>query len=322
MGSSILAIPRVNSKLATLNKFHFLKRNEIDDHRWNEVISQSFNSLPYAFAWYLDAVAEHWDALVLNDYEAVMPLVWLRKLGVKCIYQPYYCQQLGLFSAQPQAMGVHLGFLKATNEHFPYVNMNLNHSSAILVPALTLLPKTNLLLDLNRVYEDLQKSYSANQRRNIIKAGKKGLAFSETGELKMFQKFYLGNVNRQKENFKLKHEKIFISLSNELITSGKGSIFGAVDTEGRLMAAVLLIHHKNRLIGIINTSSAEGKKLGASHFVFDQVIQKFSSSDYVLDFEGSSIVSIARFYQGFGPREEVFYNYKNTILKRLGRRFG
>lgn len=76
----------------------FLKRNEIDAHRWNALITSSVQSLPYAFTWYLDAVAEHWDACVLGNYEAAMPFVWLRKQGVKCLYQPYYCQQLGVFS--------------------------------------------------------------------------------------------------------------------------------------------------------------------------------------------------------------------------------
>ena len=88
------------------------------------------------------------------------------------------------------------------------------------------------------------------------------------------------------------------------------------------MAAVLIIFHKKRLIGIINTSSSSGKKRGASHFLFDQIIRKFSKSDHVLDFEGSSIASIAQFYEGFGAVEEIFYNYKTTILKALRQRFG
>src|ERR1043165_4983232 len=77
-----------------------LKRKEVDEQRWNAAVDAAVFSLPYAYTWYLDAVAENWDALVWNDYEAVMPLVWLRKLGIKCLYQPYYCQQLGVFSAE------------------------------------------------------------------------------------------------------------------------------------------------------------------------------------------------------------------------------
>lgn len=304
-----------------MNKIHFFKRKEIEENRWNELVTKSLNSLPYAYTWYLDAVAENWSALVLNDYEAVMPLVWLRKLGVKCVYQPYYCQQLGLFSQQPVPVDTYLEFLQSANNHFPYVNTNLNSSAVVLAPALILTPKTNLLLGLQSDYAALQKKYSVNHRRNITKANKEGLAFSENCELKNFQKFYLGNVNRQKENFKSKHEKVFKKLSQELISKGSGKIFTAIDNAGNLYAAVLIIFHQKRLVGIINTSSAAGKQNGASHFVFDQIIQKFSGSDYTFDFEGSSIASIARFYEGFGALPETFYNYKNTFLKRLSHGF-
>ena len=304
-----------------MNKIRLLKRKEINELRWNELISESFNSLPYAFTWYLDTVAENWDALVLNDFEAVMPLVWLRKMGIKCLYQPYYCQQLGVFSLQQVKASVYLDFLKTASSQFSYININLNPSASVIAADLWLSPKINLLLALNKEYPILQKKYSENHRRNIAKANKARLIFSEKTEIKSFQKFYLENVNRGKENFKSRHEKIFKKLSQLLVTNGTGSIFTACNDSGQLLAAVLIIFHKNRLMGIINTSSAAGKKNGASHFLFDQIIQKFSDSNFTLDFEGSSIATIARFYAGFGAKEECFYNYKNTLLKKLSKRF-
>ena len=67
-----------------MNEIRFLKRNEINERAWNECVEKSVYSLPYAYVWYLDAVAENFDALVLNNYEAVFPLVWLKKFGIKC----------------------------------------------------------------------------------------------------------------------------------------------------------------------------------------------------------------------------------------------
>ncbi|MDB5282642.1 MAG: hypothetical protein JWO06_1717, partial [Bacteroidota bacterium] len=179
------------------------------------------------------------------------------------------------------------------------------------------LPKKNLLLSLKSNYNQLISQFTGSHRRNIAKAEKKGLAFIEDAALKQVQKFYIENVNPQKENFKPKHAAIFKALTSELVKREKAKIFAAIDDSGKLLAAVVVIIHHNRLIGIINTSSIPGKQIGASHFVFDNIIKKYAATDLVLDFEGSSIPGIARFYEGFGAQEERFFNYQHTIIRRL-----
>lgn len=304
-----------------MNGIKLLKREEIDVLKWDELISQSINSLPYAYSWYLDIVAENWDALVMNDYQACMPLVWLRKLGVRCLYQPYYCQQLGVFGKKPITYNMLREFIKPLSREFPYIQINLNSSARVIAEDFRLTEKKNLLLDLNLGYDLLQKKYSDSHRRNITRATKAGLSFSEHTSLKAFQKFYLGNIDHEKELFKKKHERIFKGLTQAFIENEKAGIFSVVDQNGELFAAQVLLYHKNKVINIINTSSPEGKKNGAGHFLFDQSIRKFAGSELILDFEGSSIPGVARFYEGFGARPENFYCYKTTIIKELSQRF-
>ena len=305
-----------------MDNIRFLKRSEITDLLWNELINQSVNSLPYGLAWYLDAVAENWGALVLNDYQAAMPLVWLTKMGVKCLYQPYYCQQLGVFSRGFPAKELQKNFLKASADKFPYVNINLNPVSKIVANDLGLNRKKNLLLALNKNYDTIFQGYTQNHKRNIAKGAKNNLRFFEATDLTSLQAFYLNSVNHTKENFKPQHEKIFKTLTAQLVANNMAFIFSALNAEGNIVAAVLIIKHQKRLVGIINSSSVEGKSAGASHFLFNQIIKKYAGSDLVLDFEGSSIPTIARFYEGFGATEEVFFNYKTTILKSFSKRFG
>lgn len=303
-----------------MTAIRFLKRKEIDEQKWNECIARRANSLPYAFSWYLDSVAENWEGLVSKDYEAVMPLVWLRKFGIKCLYQPYYCQQLGVFG-KDLSKEKQREFLNAAIRSFPYIHINLNASAQIISKEYHFIHKRNLLLDLNKEYSQLKKKYSQNHRRNIQKAVNAQLIFSEETEWRPFQKFYLDNVNPEKENFKPKHAKIFRQLTKTLIENKSGKIFSAVNKEGKLFAASLIIRHQKRCINIINTSSASGKKNGASHFLFDNIIHKYAGTETILDFEGSSFPSIARFYEGFGAEEEIFYNYHTTIIRKLKQLF-
>lgn len=78
----------------------YLKHNEIDKIKWDHTIKNSFNHLPYAYSWYLDCVCPNWHALVTENYEFVFPITLRRKAGVKYLYQPYFTQQLGLFSVE------------------------------------------------------------------------------------------------------------------------------------------------------------------------------------------------------------------------------
>ena len=304
-----------------MNEIRFLKRNEINERAWNECVEKSVYSLPYAYVWYLDAVAENFDALVLNNYEAVFPLVWLKKFGIKCLYQPYYCQQLGVFGKSKLPAQTLNEFLTAAEKKFPYIHINLHNGFEKLSGSKHLKEKKNLLLLLNKEYAWLSKSFNDNHRRNILKANKAGMIFIEWKNLEAFQNFYLQNVNRTKENFQPKHEKIFRKLAKEILQRKAGQIFAAQNNAGQIFAAVLLLTHPGRFIAVINTSSPAGKRNGASHFLFSEIIRQQANSSVVLDFEGSSIPGIARFYEGFSAQPEIFYNYQTSVIKKLSQRF-
>ena len=58
---------------------HYLRRYEIDTKKWDQCIIESDNGLIYAHAFYLDHMAKQWDALVMGNYDAVMPLPFNQK---------------------------------------------------------------------------------------------------------------------------------------------------------------------------------------------------------------------------------------------------
>ena len=76
----------------------FYKHKDIDLFKWDECIGSSINRRVQAFSWYLNVVTNNsWDALVLGDYDAVLPLPYRFKYGLKYIYMPYFIQSLGCF---------------------------------------------------------------------------------------------------------------------------------------------------------------------------------------------------------------------------------
>ncbi|TAE87084.1 MAG: hypothetical protein EAY81_04625, partial [Bacteroidetes bacterium] len=105
----------------------YLSHQEIDKIKWDDCIAQSNNELIYAYSWYLDIVAPGWEALVLNDYEVVMPLPTTTKY-LNVIYQPFFAQQLGIFNTQNLKHFTVSDFIKAIPAKFKYINICLNES--------------------------------------------------------------------------------------------------------------------------------------------------------------------------------------------------
>ena len=90
----------------------YLLHHQIDKTKWDRCIKGADNGLIYGHSFYLDHMARHWDGLVLNDYEAIMPLPWNKKYGIYYLYQPFLCAQLGIFGKNIDAE-ISKAFLKS-----------------------------------------------------------------------------------------------------------------------------------------------------------------------------------------------------------------
>jgi hypothetical protein len=73
-----------------------------------------------------------------------------------------------------------------------------------------------------------------------------------------------------------------------------------------LMAAAVLLIHRNRMYNLISCITEQGKTVQANYFLYDRLIHEFSNSKFVLDFEGSDVKGIAEFYSRFNPQNEPY----------------
>ena len=103
-----------------------LKHNKIDKTRWDDCINKSFNGNVYALSWYLDIIHPEWDALVENNYERVMPLTSSRKFGLSYMFQPFFAQQLGVFSTSQLSQEDVERFINAIPKQYLLTQYRLN----------------------------------------------------------------------------------------------------------------------------------------------------------------------------------------------------
>jgi hypothetical protein len=80
-----------------------------------------------------------------------------------------------------------------------------------------------------------------------------------------------------------------------------------------LSGAVFLFSNK-KITFIFSGNSGKGKETMAMYFLINYVIEKYSNTQFVLDFEGGNISGLSYFYAGFGSENVPYTSYlKNNL---------
>ncbi len=292
-------------------KIRYLKRKDIDTAKWDNCIARSVNGIVYAFSWYLDIMAKRWDALIGDDYRAVFPLTYNTKYGIRYVYQPSFTQQLGLFSTTRANNALLSAFLDAIPKHFRLIDIKLNTHLNVDYPPANIITRVTYHLDLTEPYDLLSSRYSKNHRRNLSKAAASGITVVKgisTQELLELKK------NNMVVPLRRKHLDILNKLINSSIDNGTGELYGVYTAENKLCAGALFLCSNAKAIYLLASISDEGRNTRAMFALLDNYIKSNSGSDIILDFEGSNIESVARFYAGFGASP---CEYSHIVINRL-----
>jgi hypothetical protein len=289
----------------------FTPHEMIDKKKWDTCIEKAENGLIYAYSFYLDAMADTWDALVLHDYEAVMPLPWKKKYGISYLYQPSFTAQLGIFGNAVQVELVE-AFLNAVPKKFKYWDISLNAGNLFETREFKIYARNNFILDLNKPFEDLYRSFNENTKRNIRKAEQVGCRVQK--DIHVDQVIELA-LSQMKDEIKQagKQAGHFKRLYHYLHERQKAVTYAVFSNEKLLASSVYFFSH-GRAYYILAGNHPEAKSTGASHYLINAFIKDHAGQNLLLDFEGSDIPGLAFFYSGFGAAEEKYAALK---LNRL-----
>ena len=296
---------------------NYVAREAIDIAKWDRCIDEAKNGLIYAYSIYLDNMATHWDALVLNDYEAVMPLTWNKKWGIKYLYQPPFTQQLGIFGRRIINEQDIRSFITIAKEKFPFAEIFLN----ALNPYVETEKKNNYILNLNDGYEKIHASYKKNLLQNLKDSKKNNLVYSIGMDYKQAIDFYVSRYSNRMPHTTRKDYQRFFKVC-DLLNEKKMLFIRKVSLpNNELLAIALFFKDNKRLYNIMPTTLLKGRGLKANHFLIDELIIEFAGKNIILDFEGSDIAGIARFYQQFGSSNEPYYFLRYNNLPWFARLF-
>jgi len=293
---------------------YHLTNNEIDKQKWDECIQNSFNGLIYAYSWYLDIVSPEWEALVENEYERVFPLTVKKKSGINYLCQPFFTQQLGVFSKNILNEKIAGEFLCSIPGKYKLIEINLNVFNKVDASKHEVYPNKNYELDLIASYEILYKNYSENTKRNLKTAKKSNLIITKNSDPQKIIDLFRKHRGKGIETLKDKDYLTFMSLMKVSIANKVAHIWGVKSPEEDLCAAAIFIESNRRVIFIFSATGNSARSNGAMTFLIDNFIRENVQRNLILDFEGSNDPNLARFYKGFGSTECSYFQYKKNKL--------
>jgi len=298
---------------------NYIKRKDLEVVKYNDCIENSIQSRMYAYSWYLDIVADNWDVLVLNDYEAVMPIPWKRKYGIKYVYPLLWVLELGIFYADNKTKIA--PFLAILFNKFRFVESKLNSTEKFIARKNQLVGKQFQILSLKEVYPAIFSKYRKDRKKDIRKAVHLDLIEKWNDTPDKLIGLFKNNVGKRTPNI-LEHDyTVLENLIRACLERKVGEILSIYDKNNNLVASGFFIKHKDAVTILVSSTDFKNRNNGANTFLIDRAIFKFQKNFNTFNFGGSSIKSIAKYFLSFGANTEDYQQVKYHKLPFLLRFF-
>ena len=297
---------------------HYLEHKDIDKKKWDATIAECGNI--YAYSWYLDIVHPGWEALAEDDYQLVMPLTGGKKFGVNYLFQPYFVQQLGVFSKSPITPEMTQAFLEAIPSKYRFAEIRLNEGNTLNDNIQGVEYHRNVLLDLNQDYEAIRANYHQNTKRNLAKAEGNNLQLVNTVIPYHVVALFTDNRGALLDKWGDAEYARLTALTKVAVDKKHAFILGVTEKGvGQLICAAIFMKTQDRITFLFSGLTEEGKQRQAMTYLLDQVIRQYANQPITFDFEGSDDENLARFYLGFGGNEVKYPSYTFNRLSPLGK---
>lgn len=283
-----------------------IKHNNIDFTKYDGCITAAFNHRVYAESWYLNLMTNNsWDCLVLNDYEAVMPLPFKKKMGIKYIVMPNFCQQLGVFYAKEITTEQFTLFEKKLHRYLVRSYHFNEENTTVFQPKGEL--RNNYLLNCAKEYSVLKQAYRKNRIYDLLKFEQSSCEIKKEIDFLSIDQLIRLNYNTvfNKQDVML-IKKLLKHAENEKNTE---IIQLKIMFSGKCVASNIFLNTKKRVTNSFLFRDKLFNKINTSTVLIDAIIQQ--SNGKTLDFEGSMVEGIATFFESFRAKKHFYTVYHN-----------
>lgn len=290
-----------------------LKYHEIDFVKYAQCLENSEQRKYSATKDFLDTTSTMpWEILVYKDYEAVMPIPFVRKYGLKIVHNPKLCQQLGVFSSKDD-VDLNETFLEYLEKNYMIRTYPFNDVNQLRTKIRI---KKNFLL-YPEAYEKVYSKYSPKRKRKL-RLDEAVLKESEIKTIpyekaKAFIESNTIGLNKDHDLFE------FMRIFESFYKSGYLK-FTAFYYKHKIVNMIATYSDSNMVALLGNFNDKDYVKLSGASVLIDHLIKE-NIETHIFDFEGGELPNIEEFFRGFRPELRpygIIENSKKNLFKKLG----
>ena len=288
-----------------------LSSHKIDVTKWDNCVAAAIHNNIFMYTWALNALCDNWDGLIVNDYEAVLPLPWRKKWLLTYMHHVPLLAKISLM-VKPNISIPAETIATALQKRFWFINFDIDNLD---LEKWVVKKRCNFYLPLLATYENLYTNFTKECHKNIKKSIARGCALVPATSIEKIIEIYdlaYGNLHEKQTN---RNYKKIINFAENALANGKASIWEVQnDANNDTLFAAILLQDKSRLYYWLAAPTPNGRQCRASYFFINDIIKMNANSDKILDFEGSDIKEVAHFYQQFAPKTEWYYQIKKSMF--------
>ncbi|MCG8410402.1 MAG: hypothetical protein MI739_03855 [Bacteroidales bacterium] len=293
-------------------KVKYIKNNQIDLGKWDNRINNSINGTIFAFSWYLNILCENWDALILDDYNYVMPILYYKKMNQDIILSHKLGKYMGVFSNKILSENIVKQFVKKLPKKSLLTHIIFNKYNKLNSEWVS--KERTYELDLIQPYYKISEYFDLEFWRGLHIATRKQIAIIKglrTQDLIDFIKTPKTTTYPalNKKDFQKIRMILAQGLNYNLI-----EIYGAYNTTNELCATVVFIKSKEKIYTLLSSISRNGTNTFAMHLIINKFIETHSEKKLTLNLENITSINNIDFFTGVGAQELYYYKYYRNQL--------
>ncbi|MBK7340315.1 MAG: hypothetical protein IPQ10_02440 [Saprospiraceae bacterium] len=304
--------------------FKLLHFREIDEQEWNRFIECSPHGNIYHLYNYLTHLLEDWKAIMVyegSELLAILPFSVKRKYLINYAIQPIFSQYIGIimkaysdntykkYELQKKVIQtIHVAIPK--DIHFFQYNFapEYNYGMALRWLGWNQSIKYTYWVDISKGYEVFIGEAASHVRREIKKAQQNGIRI----EVENNPDLVIDILKLAKpELIKKLDQKYLKALSNNssyFYSSGRSCTLIAYK-DSTPIAGMIYFLYKNKMIYYQGSTIPKYKNSGAMSLIISESVRILGGNYTILDFDGSMIEPIERFFRGFGAYPVPYFSY-------------
>ncbi|MFY8128415.1 MAG: hypothetical protein ACOVMM_08545 [Chitinophagaceae bacterium] len=288
-----------------MESVQIIQSKQINNTLWDACVLKHQSPI-YATSIYLHSMASNWAAVVVNDYEVLLPFCYKKKFGITYLYMPPFLQQLGLVGKTTPAI-----FALIQQKLFSFVSygdfmVNANTNTFLKLQTSV---KTNFELKLNKPHENLLQTFHTDFRRLLKRAKNNHLQYLTSLDTNQAIELYYQNYASRFEQHVNDYKIRLKALAQKLQHQHQCFVRKIVNAENEILSVGLYLKDDFRIYNIANTTTSKGRKLASNFLLFNEVLNEFENSQLIFDFEGSDLPGVKEFYKMFNPTNQPYYHW-------------